>query len=339
METPMPRLAAMLKRAMLCLLITFATLQMACAQSGEIVFYAFTGDHIAPTIRAFNKRYPNIKVRAITLQGPAMIARLRAEKDNPRCDVVDSAADLLLTNTDLLAPYTSKEASQFPSWAVIRKGDDVYGYGFSVAVQIFLINTSRMPLADAPRSWKDLLKPQYRSKFLLGNPGSTTAGYDSYAQMLQIAGPAEIETFINNAVFSPETNLVPQEVGRGEVPMGLVEETKAFDIKEQGYPVELIYPSEGLVPTVDGWALVRNGPNPENARLFVDFMNSLEGQNLNVAYRNRRVGREGADSPKGLPPMSQVKINDAVDVSRMTTERQANIALFNKFFVKKTQGQ
>lgn len=335
----MPRLAAILKLAGLCLLMTVAALNMARAQSGEVVFYGFTGDHIAPTIRAFNKRYPNIKVRAITLQGPAMIARLRAEKDNPRCDVVDTAADLLLTNTDLLTPYKFKEAGHFPSWAVIRKGDDVYGYGFSVAVQIFLINTTQMSLADAPRSWKDLLKLQYKGKFLLGNPGSTTAGYDSFAQMLQIAGPSEIETFINNAVFSPETNLVPQEVGRGEVPMGLVEETKAFDMKQQGYPVELIYPSEGLVPTVDGWALVRNGPNPENARLFAEFMNSLEGQNINVAHRNRRVGRDDANSPTGLPPMSQVKINDAVDVSRMTTERPANIALFNKFFVKKTQGQ
>ena len=37
--------------------------------------------------------------------------------------------------------------------------------------------------------------------------------------------------------------------------------------------------------------------------------------------------------------MSQVKINHAVDVARMTTDREANIALFYKFFVKKTQGQ
>lgn len=335
----MPRFATMLKLVGLCLFITLVTSRIASAQSGEVVFYGFAGDHIAPTIRAFNKLYPDIKVRAITLQGPAMIARLRAEKDNPRSDVVDTAADLLLTNTDLLTPYKSKEASHFPSWAVIHEGDNVYGYGFSVAVQIFLINTTQMSIADAPRSWKDLLKPQYEGKFLLGNPGSTTAGYDSYAQMLQIVGPSKIQTFIDNAVFSPETNLVPQEVGRGEVPMGLVEETKAFDMKQQGYPVELIYPSEGLVPTVDGWALVRNGPNPENARLFVEFMNSLKGQNLDVEYRNRRVGREDANSPKGLPPMSQLKINDSVDVGLMTTERQANIALFNKFFVKKTQGQ
>lgn len=196
-----------------------------------------------------------------------------------------------------------------------------------------------MPTKDAPHSWHDLLKPQYRGKFLLGNPGSTTAGYDSYAQMLQMVGPSAIGTFIDNAVFSPETNLVPQEVGRGEVPMGLVEETKAFEMKQQGYPVELIYPTKGLVPTVDGWALVRNAPHPENGRLFAEFMNSLEGQNIDVAYRNRRVGRDDANSPKGLPPMSQLKINDAVDVPRMTTDRQANIALFNKFFIKKTQGQ
>ncbi len=321
--------------AVLC----FATPRPAAAQSGEMVFYGFAGDHVEPTIRAFNKHYPNIKVHPVTLQGPAMIARLRAEKDNPKCDVLNAPADLLLTNTDLLQPYHSKEESHFPSWAIIRQGDDVYGYGFSIAQQVFLINTSQMSLADAPRSWKDLMKPQYRGKFLLGNPGSTTAGYDSYAQMLQIVGPTDIEKFIDNAVFSPETNLVPQEVGRGEVPMGLVEETKSFDMKQQGYPVDIIYPEEGLVPTLDGWSLVRNAPHPENARLFVEFMNSQEGQNINVAARNRRVGRQDADSPKGLAPMSQLKINTSVDVNRMTTDRKANVDLFYTYFVKKTQEQ
>jgi ABC-type Fe3+ transport system substrate-binding protein len=171
-----------------------------------------------------------------------------------------------------------------------------------------------MSVADAPRSWKDLLKPQYKGKFLLGNPGSTTAGYDSYAQMLQIVGPNEVKKFIDNAVFSSETNLVPQEVGRGEVAMGLVEETKSLEMINQGYPVEMIYPSEGLVPTIDGWALVRNAPHPDNAKLFTDFMDSQEGQNINVTARNRRVARDDATSPKGLLPMSQLKVNTTVDV-------------------------
>jgi iron(III) transport system substrate-binding protein len=332
-----PRRLAVLGVLLVALLCTAP--RIAAAQSGEVVFYGFAGDHVEPTIRAFNKHYPDIKVRAVTLQGPAMIARLRAERGSPKCDVLNAPEDLLLTNTDLLEPYHSKEEKNFPSWAIIHRGDDVYGYGFSIAQQVFLINTSQMALADAPHSWKDLLKPQYKGKFLLGNPGSTTAGYDSYAQMLQIVGPTDIQTFINNAVFAPETNLVPQEVGRGEVPMGLVEETKSFDMKQQGYPVEIIYPEEGLVPTLDGWSLVRNAPHPENARLFVEFMNSQEGQNINVAARNRRVGRQDADSPKGLAPMATLKINTAVDVGKMTTDRKANIDLFNNFFVKKTQGQ
>jgi iron(III) transport system substrate-binding protein len=334
----------MLRLVAFCAALAPAMSQVAMAQTdpaatGEVVFYGFAGDHVEPTIRAFNKHYPNVKVRAVGLQGPAMVARLRAEKENPRCDVVNGPTDLMLTNTDLIEPYTSKEASHYPSWAVIRDGQNTYGYGYSVAMQIFMINTSQMSMADAPRSWKDLLKPKYHGKFMLGNPGSTTAGYDSFAQMVQMVGPTDIERFIDNAIFSPETNLVPQEVGRGEVAMGLVEETKAFDMKEAGYPVELIYPTEGLVPTIDGWALVRNAPHPANAKLFVAFMATQEAANIDVATRNRRVGRDDANSPRGLPPMAQLKINTGVDINRMTTERKANVALFNGFFIKKTQGR
>lgn len=322
-------------RIALCCATLLATAPAAMAQSGELVFYGFAGDHVQPLIRAFNKHYPNIKVHAVTLQGPAIIARLRAERNNPQADVVNSASDLLLANTDLINPDPTNHESAFPSWAVIRHGKDIYGYGYSIAMQVFMINTSQMKLADAPHSWKDLLKPQYHGKFLLGNPGSTTAGYDSYAQMLQIVGPSEIGKFIDNAVFSPETNLVPQEVARGEIPMGLVEETKADEMRKQGYPVAIIYPSEGVVPTVDGWSLVKNAPHPKNAQLFLNFINSREGQNIDVATRNRRVARTDANSPVGLPPMSAIKINTDVDVTRFTTERKANIALFNKLFATK----
>ncbi len=334
--TPFPRLT-WLRTALTALCLTLGlSPRISAAQSGDLVFYAFAGDNIAPIVKAFNKHYPNIHVHPVTLQGPAMIARLRAEKNSPRCDVLNSPADLMLTNKELLEPYASKEASHFPSWATISDGKDVYAHGFSIAQQVFLVNTTQMSVADAPHSWKDLLQPQYKAKFLLGNPGSTAAGYDSYAQMLQIVGPAEIEKFIDNAVFSPETNLVPQEVGRGEVAMGLVEETKSLEMKNQGYPVEMIYPREGLVPTIDGWALVRNAPHPENAKLLIDFMDSQEGQNIDVAARNRRVGRDDANSPAGLAPMSQLKVNSAVDVTAMTTNRKANVDLFNTYFVKKT---
>ncbi len=46
----------------------------------------FAGNHVQPLIQAFNKHYPDIKVHAITPQGPAIIARLRAEKNHPQAD-------------------------------------------------------------------------------------------------------------------------------------------------------------------------------------------------------------------------------------------------------------
>ena len=130
----------------------------------------------------------------------------------------------------------------------------------------------------------------------------TTAGYKAWAQALQMLSAADLARFVDNAVFAPETNLVPQEVGRGEVAMGLVEETKTLELVRAGYPVKLIYPQEGVVPTVDGWALARNRPHSENGKLFAEFMNSLEGQNINRAARNRRVGRKDANQPTACRP-------------------------------------
>ncbi len=61
------------------------------------------------------------------------------------------------------------------------------------------------------------------------------------------------------------TNAVPANVGRGEVEFGLVEETKSWGLAEEGFPVKVINPEEGAVPSVGGIAILKNSPNPENS--------------------------------------------------------------------------
>ncbi len=310
----------------------------AAAQSGEVVFYDFPGEHIQPTIDAFEKKSPAIKVRAITGQGPAMMARVLAEQGNPQCDVADLGADQIMAHTDAFQPYHIADASQFPNWAVIRKGNEIYGYAYALSIQLFLVNTSMMTPEETPKSWSDLIQAKYKGKFLVGNPALTSAGYDSFGQLIQLLGPDHIADYVRNAVFSAETNLVPQDVGRGEAPMGLVEETKSYAMMTAGYPVKLVYPSEGVVATIGGWALIRNAPHPENAKLSLEFVNSREGQDINVAARKRRSGRNDANPPTGLPPTSQLHFNSAIDANKMVADHDANVTLFNQIFQKQQQG-
>ena len=321
--------------AVLTAALVFGGGTAALAQSGEVTYYGYKGAMIPATIKAFNKIYPNIKVKVITGQGTETLARIKAEKENPQGDVIYGDTNSLINNYQYFEPYKSKHHDAFPAWSLMMVGDKIMAYGYNVSIQIFVVNTNVMKIGDAPTSWKQLMEPKYKGKFMVGNPALSSAGYYSFSQMYIMNGREGAEKYVENGTFMPKTNLVPANVGRGETAFGLVEETKSWGLADKGFPVKVIYPDEGVVPTVAGIGLIKNRPNMENGRLFAEFMNSREGHNINVATRNRRAPRKDADAPRGLAPFSELKLNPKVNVDETVKNRDAWVKIFDEFFYKK----
>ncbi|MDP6885099.1 MAG: extracellular solute-binding protein, partial [Rhodospirillales bacterium] len=250
-------------------------------------------------------------------------------------DVIYGDTNSLINNHQYFEPYKSKHHDAFPEWSLMKVGDNIMAYGYNVSIQIFVVNTNVMKIGDAPTSWKQLMLPKYKGKFMVGNPALSSAGYYSFSQMYIMNGREGAEKYVENGTFLPKTNLVPANVGRGETAFGLVEETKSWGLADKGFPVKVIYPSEGVVPTVAGIGLIKNRPNVENGRLFAEFMNSREGHNINVATRNRRAPRKDADAPRGLAPFSELKLNPTVNVDDTIKNRDAWVKIFDEYFYKK----
>src|SRR5262249_49565305 len=152
---------------------------------------------------------------------------------------------------------------------------------------------------DAPKSWKDLLAPEAKGKFIVANPSLATSGYGSFSQIVQMYGWEAAQKYVENGKFLATTGAIPQSIARGEDAFGVFEETKAWGLANEGYPIKVIYPEEGIAPTVEAIAIIKNGPNPENAKLFAEFLNSKEGHAITVAARNRRTPRIDSPPPVG----------------------------------------
>ena len=301
------------------------------AQSGSVIMYGYPGAHNDLIVTAFQRRHRNLRLRIITGQGPQMLARLIAERANPQADVIDAAVEDLLTRPELYESHESPNRDAFPDWGLVRRDGQTMGYGFTITLQCFAINTREMRPDDAPRSWRDLLEDRYRRKFMIGNPALSKAGLDTFMIVHTMFGEEGVRKLAQNGLFAPQTNIVPQSLGRGEIAFGVVEETKTRELIDEGFPVALRYPAEGVTPTTSMLALVRNRPNREGGKLLLDFLTSREGLNLNVEGRNRRVPRADCDAPRNLPPMSAVTINPAVPAEAMVTDTQRVVAMFNRY--------
>jgi len=323
-------------RAWLCaLLVAFAFPHAATAQEGKVVFYNNTSTKLAAKLaEAFNKKYPKIKVEAITAGTGEILTRIRAEKENPRGDVSQLTMEAYTSAPELFEPYKSKEHGKFPASAI---GPNNLYYGYQVALQLFIVNTKLMPLKDAPQGWKDLGDPKYKGKIIMANPSLSGNAYAQLAQMVQLHGWDLVEKVVANATIVSKSKLVYLNVAKGEVAVGITEESKVYNEAAKGFPVGPIYPNEGTGMRIEGVAIIKGGPNPENARLFADFMNSAEGQKINVEVRQRRVPRPDVKLPAGQPPLDSIKLF-AYDTKAAGLNQTQFLKRFDEILSKKQKG-
>ena len=82
--------------------------------------------------------------------------------------------------------------------------------------------------------------------------------------------------------------LVFQGVGNGEFPLGMSLEYAGYQWSSNGAPVKVIYPQDGTIAQMEGVAIIKGGPNAENAK----------------AVRRLRLaqGRAGEDPGLCVPP-------------------------------------
>jgi iron(III) transport system substrate-binding protein len=97
---------------------------------------------------------------------------------------------------------------------------------------------------------------------------------------------AYIEQLMPNLVILGSSSGVFKNTQAGEYVVGLTYEDGAVGLVRDGATnIRLQYPTNGTSASCFGTALVKNGPNPENAKVFIDFICSAEGQTALAAYQ------------------------------------------------------
>ena len=210
------------------MLVLSATL---VAADGKLVIYNAgppeMGDALA---QAFKAKYRDIDVAVIRQGSGELITRIQAEARRPQGDIILAVAkENLDVIYDLLESYRVKEASAFPNDFKDAKGNKYFGFSFNI--QAFMINTDRIPLRDAPKSWKDLGDSKYRGEVVMANPALSGSAYAQLFQMVGLYGWDHINAVRRVTTFVPSSTLVYTFVGRGEFGIGVTGEGNVSLVK------------------------------------------------------------------------------------------------------------
>jgi iron(III) transport system substrate-binding protein len=237
------------------------------AQTKLTVYTALESDQLKAYKEAFEKDVKGIELVFVRDSTGVITAKLLAEKNNPRADIVwgVSASSLaLLANEGMLEAYAPagsdkvtakfKDSKNPPSWV----GMDVY----SSAICFNTVEAGKKSL-KAPASWKDLTDPAYRGQIAMPNPASSGTGFLMVAAWLQQMGEDAGWKYMdalhaNIASYTHSGSKPCRQAGAGEYAVGLSFDFRASDVKKKGAPIDIIWPSEGLGWDVEATAIIKS---------------------------------------------------------------------------------
>jgi iron(III) transport system substrate-binding protein len=102
-------------------------------------------------------------------------------------------------------------------------------------------------------------------------------------------------------------------------------------LKDQGKPVEVVYPAEGSPLIIVPSGIFQGAPNPNAARLFQSFFFGAEAQQMLVDTFAHRSFHAQVKEKTGHTPLSDLKLLRA-DPATVQTQSEAIKARYSKVF-------
>lgn len=234
------------------------------------------------------EKLSGVKIQWVRMSSGAVFARLSAEKSNPAMglwfggsstDFISAAEEGLLDSYRPNVDFELSPQAHDPQWQWT---------GFYFGAIGFASNIERLKRigADAPQSWNDLLKPDFKGEIGMAYPYTSGTSYTVLSTIIQMMGEEKGFDYIkkldaNIHHYNKSGSSCVTQVGLGEIAVGIA---FSHDILKKGpsrgYPVQLTFPQEGTGYEIGGMALVKNGPDRAEAEKFMDWVLSKEAQDL-----------------------------------------------------------
>ncbi len=282
-------------------------------REGQVTFYN-SNTWLSTVAQEFEKKYPFIKVSVWRSQDTNIVKRVSEEAASGRflADVVETSTGMdVLHRKGILQEYFSLESRAYGEEVKAKGKAGVY-YLADREIYVGLgFNTRVVPVAEAPRSYDDLLNAKWKGKMCLT---STSTGIRWIGNVLSVMGRDYLEKLsgqevkIQNMAAAALAGLVAS----GEVPLSpTIFDSNIFTIKKTGAPVDW-RPLEPVVATVGLSGMTLRSPHPHAALLFLDYLHSMEGQTL--------VTKGGLGSPRDDIGASERKFKKSYPESKYSFE-------------------
>ena len=275
----------------------------AAEKEGQLTYYtANFAETEQEVIKAFNKRFPKVKVAMVRAPGGQLITRVKTEAAAGKlgADAISHTdRGLMLALSDLFQDYAPPNAADYrPEALVSPKLWPGATLGWAISYNSALVK-------NPPKSWMDLLKPEYKNKMIgqvVAPSGGTTWTRSMFERQVLGEDYWAKQAALGIALY-PSGAPLSDALVRGEVSIAPLLYNIAYTKARDGAPLESIFAPEGvpIIPFADG--IPKTAKNPNAARLFMNWRLSKEGQSFQInSLGNITSLKEPPSYPKGWDP-------------------------------------
>jgi iron(III) transport system substrate-binding protein len=276
-----------------------------------------------------------IKVELLTMSSGEVLARLKAEQANPQSDVwFGGGSDAFIQAADegLIEAYQSPNRENVKA---AFRDEEGFWTGVSIVVVGFLANDDRLMEKGLtlPTTWAELADPVYKDELMASNPNTSGTAYTTVSGVLQVMGEEEGWAFLDemyaNIPFLEKSGSAPgKKALAGEYAIGIVPDPHNLFINNPDAPLTPVFPEDGVLAWPSPVALIAGAKHPNNAKIFIDWCLSPEGQKV-LMMASPRVPTTDVETIKGVPSVNDLNLV-AYDHIKWGAERERVVEQFNE---------
>ncbi len=324
-------------KKILVLCLALAAFLVPAAVAEELMAYASVEQDLAVLLFTAFEKETGIKVNFVRLGSGEMEARVEAEKMDPQASIWVGGVGtnhISAKMKGLTVPYKSKAAAGIPAQFKDKDGNWVGLYLGPLAISTNLDRAKELGIKP-PKSWADLLKPEYKGKFRVAFPGSSGTGYNVLTTMIYLNKMDEekafawLKKFADNCEKFERSGPAPTNyVATGEIPIAIGYAHDAVRAKSKGANIEINIPTEGVGFELASMSLIKDGKQAVLAKKLYDWILGPSGQQILADFFVVPVHKDAKVNPMAIP------LNKIKTVAQDSTWDAANKARLQDRFTK-----
>ena len=308
-----------MKKLALVVFVLFITVGMVMAQN-SVSAYASCDETLAKSLFDQFTRETGITVNWVRLSGGEALARIEAESANPQAAIWVGGVGLdhiTGKSKNLTIPYNSREAVNTP--AQFRDPQNFW-IGLYVGPLVISTNLDRARALGLtpPKSWADLLKPEYKGYVRMANPNTSGTAYNVVTTIRYVNNGDENRAFdylgrldANIDQYTRSGAAPGVSLSIGEIPIAIGYAHDHVKLKFEGANIEINAPAEGAGFELASMSILRGSrPDQVQARQLYDWiLSSPNAQKIFTDFYLVLV-RNGAQKHPLALSLDQIKTVD-----------------------------